>query len=171
MQVGDISDPRRSPNGFHIIKLEDKSDSAREVQNETLARHIFVTGANGDQQLAQIRQRINNGESFAALAAEFSEDPNSASNGGELPWFSSGQMPREMENVAGTLEKEQLSQPFRTQYGWHLLQVLDRRQRENSDAAARQQAEQSLRQRRMEQETERWIRQLRDETFIEVRAG
>jgi peptidyl-prolyl cis-trans isomerase SurA len=171
MQIGDISEPIRSPNGFHIIKLEDKSDSAREVQNETLARHIFVTGTDGDQQLAELRRRINNNESFDALAAEFSEDPNSANNGGELPWFTSGQMPQEMEDVAATLEKGQLSQPFRTQYGWHLLQVLDRRQRETSDTVVRQQAEQTLRQRRMEQETERWIRQLRDETFIEVRTG
>lgn len=171
MQIGDISEPIRSPNGFHIIKLEDKSDSAREVQNETLARHIFVTGTDGEQKLAQIRQRISNSESFDALAAEFSEDPNSASNGGELPWFTSGQMPQEMEAVAASLDKGQLSQPFRTQYGWHLLQVLDRRQRETSDTVVRQQAEQTLRQRRMEQETERWIRQLRDETFIEVRSG
>ena len=171
MQVGDISEPLRSPNGFHIIKLEDKSDSASEVQNETLARHIFVTGTDGEQQLTQIRQRLVNKESFDALAAEFSEDPNSANNGGELPWFASGQMPQEMEEIAATLDKGQLSQPFRTQYGWHLLQVLDRRQRENSDSVVRQQAEQTLRQRRMEQETERWIRQLRDETFIEVRAS
>ncbi len=171
MKVGDISEPLRSPNGFHIIKLEDKSDGTNEVQSETLARHIFVTGNDGKQQLDQIQQRISNGESFDALAAEFSEDPNSANNGGELPWFTSGQMPKEMEDVAATLEEGQLSQPFRTQYGWHLLQVLDRRQRETSDTAVRQQAEQALRQRRMEQETERWIRQLRDETFIEVRTG
>lgn len=171
MSVGDISEPLRSQNGFHIVKLTDKSDQSREVRAETLARHIFVTGetADGAQLLAQVRARIKTGESFEAMAKEFSEDPNSSSAGGELPWFSQGQMPEEIESIAQTLDKGDLSEPFRTQYGWHLLEVLDRRQRDSTDESVRAEAEKSLRQRKIEQETERWIRELRDESFVEVR--
>lgn len=171
MSVGDISEPLRSQNGFHIVKLTDKSDQSQEVRAETLSRHIFIAGetTDGQQKLAKIRSRIVAGESFAAMAKEFSEDPNSSSAGGELPWFSQGQMPDEIESTAQGLDTGGLSEPFRTQYGWHLLEVLDRRQRDSTDESARAAAEQSLRQRKIEQETERWIRELRDESFVEVR--
>ena len=171
MSVGEISQPLRSQNGFHIVKLTDKSDQSKAVRSETLARHIFIASdaGGGEQKLDDIRQRIIAGESFEAMALEFSEDPNSSSNGGELPWFSQGQMPEEIETVAGSLEPGKLSEPFRTQFGWHLLEVLDRRQRDSTEDSLRAQAEQALRQRKIEQETERWIRVLRDESFIEKR--
>jgi len=171
MSVGDVSEPLRSPNGFHIVKLNDKDDQSTEVRAETLARHIFIATDldNADQKLQQIRQRITAGEAFEVLAQEFSEDPNSASKGGELPWFFPGQMPEEIESVANGLEAGQISEPFRTQFGWHILEVIDRRQRDSTDDTARKQAEQTLRTRKIEQETERWIRRLRDESFIEIR--
>lgn len=171
MSVGDISEPLRSQNGFHIIKLSDKSDQSQEVQAETLARHIFITSesADGQKQLVQLKARILAGESFEALAREYSEDPNSAPAGGELPWFTQGQMPEEIEVAAQSLETGNLSEPFRTQYGWHLLEVLDRRQRDSTSESVRVQAEQSLRQRKIEQETARWVRELRDESFVEIR--
>ncbi len=171
MQVGAISEPLRSPNGFHIVKLTDKSSDAQQSQSETLARHIFIDGdsANGQQTLSEIRQRILAGEKFETLAAQFSQDPNSAPKGGELPWFTDGQMPQEIETVASGLAPGKLSAPFRTQFGWHLLEVLDRRTRDASSDTVRAEAEQALRARKIEQEKERWIRRLRDESFIEVR--
>lgn len=171
MAVGDISEPLRSPNGFHIVKLTDKSDQAKDIRTETLARHIFIASDTGSsqQKLEDLKRRIEAGEAFENLAQEFSEDPNSASNGGELPWFFQGQMPEEIESVALALEPGKLSEPFKTQFGWHLLEVLDRRQRDSTDDTVRKQAEQSLRSRKIEQETERWIRRLRDESFIEIR--
>jgi len=171
MSVGDISEPLRSQNGFHIVKLTQKSDQSQAVRAETLARHIFITGesADGQQKLAQVRARIVAGETFSAMAQEFSEDPNSASSGGELPWFSQGQMPEEIEVAAQRLEPGKVSEPFRTQYGWHLLEVMERRQRDSTSETVRAQAEQSLRQRKIEQETARWIRELRDESFVEIR--
>lgn len=171
MSVGDISEPLRSQNGFHIVKLNEKGDQSAEVRSETLARHIFVAAEsdNAEQQLAQIRQRIVAGEAFEDLALEFSEDPNSASKGGELPWFFQGQMPEEMDSVANALETGTLSEPFQTQFGWHILEVLDRRERDSTDDTIRKQAEQSLRIQKVEQETERWLRRLRDESFIEIR--
>jgi len=171
MAVGDISEPLRSQNGLHVVQLNEKSDQAKEVKAETLARHIFISGNNEDgaTRIKDVRKRILNGEAFEALASQYSEDPNSAGKGGELPWFSSGQMPEEIESVARNLEKGKVSEAFRTQYGWHVLEVIDRRQREANDETLRAQAEQALRQRKIEQETERWIRQLRDESFIEIR--
>lgn len=171
MSVGEISEPLRSQNGFHIVKLNNKGDLAKEARTETLARHIFLAAEteNAPQQLDGIRQRLLAGESFDNLAAEFSEDPNSASNGGELPWFADGQMPPEIESVASQLQTGIVSEPFRTQFGWHILEVLDRRTRNSSDQSQRDQAERALRQRKIEQATERWIRRLRDESFIEVR--
>ncbi len=171
MSVGEISEPLRSPNGFHIVKLTDKGDQSDGLRAETLARHIFIATDldNAEQKLRDIRQRIIAGEPFEALAQEFSEDPNSASKGGELPWFFKGQMPEEIESVAIGLEAGTISEPFRTQFGWHILEVVDRRERDSTDDTARQQAEQSLRTQKVEQETERWLRRLRDESFIEIR--
>ena len=171
MQVGDISQPLRSPNGLHIVELTDKDNGQQKPQNETLVRHIFITSAdeNPQQKLAQIRQQIVAGKTFATAALEFSEDPNSASEGGELPWFAAGQMPSEIQETADALQPGIVSEPFSTQYGWHILEVLDRRTRNTNQETQRQQAELALRQRKIEQETERWIRTLRNESFIEIR--
>ena len=171
MSVGDISDALRSQNGFHIVKLTEQSDQASALRSETLARHIFIAGDDSDglNKLTQVRQRILAGEEFATLANEVSEDPNSSSNGGELPWFGQNQMPESIETVAGGLAPGTVSEPFRTQFGWHILEVLDRRQRDSTSESQRAQAEQALRQRKIEQETERWMQRLRDESFIELR--
>lgn len=170
MSVGDLSEPLRSQNGFHIVKLVEKSDQNKAVRAETLARHIFIESEGGQQKLVAVRNRIIAGEDFAALALELSEDPNSSTKGGELPWFAQGQMPQTIETVAAQLEPGTVSEPFRTEFGWHILEVLDRRQRDSSNETQKAQAEQALRNRKIEQETERWIRRLRDESFIEVRS-
>ena len=135
-------------------------------------RHIFIAGDEGTerQRLATARSQLQSGASFADLAAKISEDPNSANNGGELPWFSKGQMPPQMEQMANTLSVKQLSQPFQTQFGWHLMQLIDRRTRSVDDDALRDQADNSLRQSKVEQETLRWLRQMRDESFVEIRS-
>lgn len=172
MNPGDVSEPLKSNNGLHIIKLTDRQSGDQTQQAETLARHIFIAGDDADieQRLNVVRERIQSGESFKAVAAEVSEDPNSASNSGELPWFSEGQMPPAMEEMADTLALNELSRPFRTQFGWHLMQVLERRTTSIDGDALRQQASNALRQRKVEQETERWSRQLRDESFVEIRS-
>lgn len=173
MQVGDISDPQRSANGLHIVRLKNKRSGSQTQQAETLARHIYLTSDSStdtESKIAAIARRIKAGESFSALAKELSEDPNSASRGGELPWFSAGQMPDEIEQMAASLQKGVVSEPFRTQFGWHVLEVLDRRTTALNEDKLRQQAEQAIRQKKSEQETQRWIRQLRDESFIEMRS-
>ncbi len=173
MEPGQLSAPLRSANGIHIVRLNEKRNGAQIDRTETLVRHIFLAANADDNTQAKIefiRQRIENGEAFDVVARETSEDPNSASKGGELPWFGPGQMPIELEQMADSLEKGALSEVFRTQFGWHVLEVIDRRSGTSSEDELRQQAEQVIRQKKTEQETERWIRQLRDESFIEVRS-
>jgi len=172
MNPGDISEPLKSANGLHVIKLSDRQSGDQTQQAETLARHIFIAGDANDveQRLSAVRAQLQSGRSFKDMAAEVSEDPNSASNGGELPWFTQGQMPPAMEEMADNLAINELSRPFRTQFGWHLLQVLDRRTSTIDAEALRQQASNALRQSKVEQETESWLRQLRDESFVEIRS-
>ena len=171
MDVSDVRGPLRSPNGLHIIRLSEKQVGNGAAQQETRVRHIFITGNDSDPQaqLTNAKARIQNGEDFGKLAAEISEDPNSASSGGELPWYSRGQLPPALEQVAEQLTIGAVSDPFQTQYGWHVVEVLERRERTLTSASARSEAESALRQRRVEQEGERWIRQLRDESFVELR--
>lgn len=171
MSVNDLRGPLRSPNGLHIILLNDKQIGDGSAQQETRVRHIFIAGNDSAPQarLATAKARIQAGESFGDLAAEISEDPNSANNGGELPWFSQGQLPPALEQTAEKAEIGAVSEPFQTQYGWHVMEVLERRERTTSSASARTEAEAALRQRKVEQEAQRWIRQLRDESFVELR--
>ena len=172
LEPGELSGPLRSADGLHLIRVDDIRSGDGAQREETLARHVFVAGDSSDsaERLARARARIVAGEPFEAIARELSEDPNSAPEGGELPWFATGELPAEMENVARALDAGELSEPFRTQFGWHVLEVLERRTRDIDDEALRQRAENALRQRRIEQETERWERQLRDESFVERRA-
>ena len=172
LQIGELAGPLRSDNGLHIVQLVDKQSDDSTIEAETLARHIYINGDDPDIELtlADARRQIVNGASFAEFAARLSQDPNSSDNGGELPWFGQGQMPPAMEQVADTLAIDEISQPFRTQFGWHVMQVLDRREREVGDEALRQQAGNALLQRKVEQETQRWSQQLRDESYIEVRS-
>lgn len=172
MAVGDVSEPLRSPNGLHIVKLIDRESGGAGSQAETLARHIFLSGddATHRQTLNSLRARLSAGESFAAIASEFSQDPNSANSGGELPWFTKGQLPAALEAKANALQPGELSEPFQTPFGWHIVEVMERRQREMTGSSMRQEAEGALRQQKIEQETTRWMRALRDESFVEIRS-
>lgn len=171
MDVNDVRGPLRSPNGLHIIKLAEKQVGNGPAQQETRIRHLFIAGNDGTQPpaLVDARQRIQNGEAFGDLAQEVSEDPNSANLGGELPWFSRGQLPPALEQAADGMEIGVVSQPFQTQYGWHVVEVLERRERTRTSSSARAEADAALRQRKVEQEAGRWIRQLRDESFVDLR--
>jgi len=171
MDVDDIRGPLRSPNGLHVIKLVEKQVGNGPAQQETRIRHIFLAGNDPALQarLASAKSRIDRGEAFGDLAAEMSEDPNSSSNGGELPWYTQGQLPELLEQTAAQSNVGVVSAPFQTQFGWHIVEVLERRERTLTSASARAEAETALRQRKVEQEAERWSRQLRDEAFVELR--
>jgi len=174
MSPGDISETLRSPNGFHILKLNDKRGAAQaEAVTQTHVRHILLRTSeiqsleDARQKLLHLRERVENGDDFAALARAHSEDTGSAASGGDLGWVNPGMMVPEFEKAMNALKPNQLSQPVRTSFGLHLIQVLGRRShditQERLEAAARQQ----IHARKADERYEQWARQLRDEAFVE----
>lgn len=171
-----ISDALRSPSGFHIIKLlGQRSTETRHVVTQTHARHILIRpelGEDNGQALArlhEIRQRLLDGEVFAELARAESKDPGSAVQGGDLGWVNPGEMVPEFEQAMQTLAVNEISQPVRTQFGWHVLQVLERRDHDNTEKVQREKAQEVLRARKTDPAMQAWIRRIRDEAFVENR--
>ncbi len=175
MKPGDISDTLRSGSGFHIFRILDMRGNNKVMVNQVFSRHILIrpnavrSEAQVEQDLSALRTRIVNGEDFAALARAHSEDPGSASKGGELGWMSPTEFVPKFREMAETMELNTVSQPFKSQFGWHILQVLDKREHDNSDRARRDQARDFIRQRKLNEEKELWLRQLRDESYVEIR--
>lgn len=142
---------------------------------QTRARHILIRTdeltSNDDarSKLEQLRQRILAGDDFAELARAHSDDAASAANGGSLGWVSPGDLVPVFEEVLDGLAPNAISEPFRTQFGWHLVQVLERREHDDTAELKRTRAKEQIRQRKIEDETQTWLRQLRDEAFVEIR--
>ena len=175
MQVGSVSEVLRSPNGFHILKLISKrGGSSPLVIEQTHARHILiklseVTSENeGKKKIDSIKERLDNGEKFEVLARQFSED-GSASNGGDLGWVNPGDTVPLFEKAMNELKDGQISSTVRTPFGWHVIQVLERRKQDMSKEAARLKARQEIRKRKSEEAYQDWVRELRDRAFVELR--
>jgi peptidyl-prolyl cis-trans isomerase SurA len=138
-------------------------------------RHILLrTSELEDDQtvqtkLANIRERVTGGEDFGAIAAVTSQDPGSAADGGDLGWTGPGTFLPEFEQQVEKLNENEITQPFQTKYGWHLVQLLGRRMHDATDDVRRQTAFAQLRDAKAEEETELWLRRLRDEAFVEYR--
>ncbi|HSD73618.1 MAG TPA: peptidylprolyl isomerase [Steroidobacteraceae bacterium] len=176
MQTGQVSDPVRTPSGFHIIRLNDQRGAEEQVMvNQTHVRHILMrTNELQDdetvrQKLTALRTRILAGEDFAGLAATTSEDTASAAEGGDLGWQGPKTFTPEFERAINGLQENEISEPFQTQYGWHIAQLLGRRVHDNTDEVRRQRAFTALREGKADEETELWLRRLRDEAFIEYK--
>lgn len=175
MAVGDIRGPMQSPSGFHIIELLDKRGEERHIVQQSRARHILIqtkegtNDAEAQNRLAQLRERIEAGDAFAELARAHSEDPASAAKGGELGWVNPGDMVLEFREAMARLKPGELSQPFRTQFGWHVVQVLERRNYDDTEELRRLSAKEEIRERKAEEELQSWLRQLRDEAYVELR--
>jgi peptidyl-prolyl cis-trans isomerase SurA len=116
-----------------------------------------------------LKARIEVGDDFAQLARSHSEDPGSAAGGGDLGWVSPGTMDPDFERVMNSLQPNQVSQPFQTQFGWHIVQVIARREHDDSTEATRARARDAIRQRKTEEELQAWLRRLRDEAYVEYR--
>lgn len=177
MKVGQVSDIIRNPTGFHIVKLVDKKASKQHVVTQTKARHILLKSnelsaeAEIITRLRQLKDRIESGESFDELARSHSEDRVSAGKGGDLDWVSPGDLTPQFEDVMNRLQPNQVSEPFQTPFGWHIVQVLERRTLDDSGELERKQAKEFIRMRKMDEMTENWMRQLRDEAFVDVKAA
>ena len=175
MKDGDISDLIRSPSGFHIIKLLAQRNGKRHIVTQTHARHILIrtdelTGdATAQARLKDIRQRIKAGADFAALAREYSNDTATATNGGDLGWVNPGDMVPSFEAQIDKLATGEISKPFKTGFGWHIVQVLQRRRHDDTDAFIRSQARKAIRQRKTEEELQSWLARLRDDAYVENR--
>ena len=175
-KVENVSHAIRSPSGYHIIKLLGKRDNEQQhVVTQTHARHILIrtgefSGNNeARNRVAKLRERIIAGEDFSDLAKSHSDDPGSATNGGDLGWINPGEMVPQFERAIGILDKNQLSEPVQTRYGWHLIEVLGKRTHDNTDSVMRKKAQEAIRARKIEPAVENWLRRLRSEAFVENR--
>jgi len=178
MKVGELSDLLRSPAGFHIIKLIERRGSALpgKALTQTHARHILIrvneltSESEARHKLVTLKERLDNGADFAELARLHSQDL-SAAKGGDLGWLYDGDTVPEFERAMKALKIGQTSAPVRTPFGWHLIQVLERRTEDASSERKRQLARQALRERKLDEAYEDWLRQLRDRSYVEIRLG
>ena len=174
MQQGDISDPIRSPSGFHIIKMLETEGSVQHIITKTKVRHILIKtnelidDAEAQKRLWALKERIIDGDDFAALARSHSDDKGSAINGGSLDWVSPGALVPPFEQAMNKLDINEISNPVQTQFGWHIIQVLGRENQDNSDQFRRDRVRDEIRKRKVEEETELWLRRLRDEAYVEI---
>ncbi len=172
---GGVSEPIRNASGFHLIRLDDRRGGEPIMEEQTHARHILMsTNEVQDddtvrQKLIEIRRRILGGEDFSAVAKVVSEDPQSAIEGGDLGWTAPGNFVPEFEKVMTALQIDEISEPFQTQFGWHIVQVLERRTYDATADKQRQQAILAIRNSKLGDEAELWTRRLRDEAFVEIR--
>ena len=175
MDKGDITEPIRTPGGFIILKLNDKRGGQSVVVDEVHVRHILIkpseirTEAQTEALINKIHDRIEAGEDFATLAKTYSEDPGSALNGGDLNWVNPNSLVPEFRAAMSDTPQGVLSKPFQTQYGWHVLEVLGRRATDSTSQAREQQAMNALRNRKYDEELQSWLRQIRDEAYVEIK--
>jgi len=176
MAIDDIKGPIRNASGFHIIKLVNKRGGQQSIITQSKARHILiktnelVSDFEAQSRLQELKDRIEHGDDFAELARAHSDDTGSAASGGALQnWINPGNLVPEFEKVMNALSLNQISDPFKSGYGWHIIQVLERRQHDNTQQALRTRANRQIHQRKVEEELQAWLRQLRDAAYIKYR--
>jgi peptidyl-prolyl cis-trans isomerase SurA len=176
MKPGGVSEPMRTPSGFHIVKLnERRSGEAQVIINQIHVRHILMKTNELDddetvrQKLSKLRDRILKGEDFAGIASTTSSDPGSAPDGGDLGWSGPGTFVPEFDKAIADLKVNEISEPFKSRYGWHIVQMLGARTYDSTDDVRRQRAFATIRESKADEETELWLRRLRDEAFVEVK--
>jgi peptidyl-prolyl cis-trans isomerase SurA len=176
MKPGEVSAPVRTPSGFHIVKLnERRGGEAKVIINQIHVRHILIKTNELDddetvrQKLTRLRDRILKGEDFAGIASTTSADPGSAPDGGDLGWTGPGVFVPEFSKAIADLKDNEISEPFKTRYGWHIAQVLGTRSYDSTSDVRRQRAFAAIRESKADEETELWLRRLRDEAFVEIK--
>ncbi len=174
LKSGEVSSLLPTPSGFHILKLNDKRNANVQLITETSARHILIKPEIGvsdaDQKafVEKLREEILAGADFATLAKEHSDDPGSAIKGGQLSWMKPGETVPPFEAAMNALKPGELSQPLQTQFGWHLIEVLERREQDVSNDMLRQKARQALLEQKLGEEQTLWLRRLRDSANVEM---
>ena len=176
LKTGGISDILHSPAGYHIIKLIDRTAAGKAIKpmRQTLARHILikvnelVPDAEAKRKAASLKERLDNGGNFAELARLNSNDL-SAAKGGDLGWLYEGDTVPEFERAMDALKLKEISQPVKSQFGWHIIQVMERRVEGASAERQRLAARQALRESKLDEAYQDWIRQMRDRAYVELR--
>jgi peptidyl-prolyl cis-trans isomerase SurA len=174
MIQGAVAGPIRSPSGFHIIKMLETKGIGQHTIVKTKVRHILVKtnelvdDAEAKKRLLALKQRIADGDDFATLARTHSDDKGSALKGGMLDWVGPNDLVKPFEEAMTRLAINEISEPVQTQFGWHLIQVLDRENKDDSDDYRKNQIRDAIRKRKIEEETELWLRKLRDEAYVEI---
>lgn len=174
MKPGDISEPLRSPSGFHIIKILEAKGIGQQMITKSKVRHILIKtnelidDAEAQKRLIALKQRIADGDDFAALARAHSDDKGSALKGGLLDWVGPDDLVKPFQQAMDKLAINEISEPVQTQFGWHLIQVLERENKDNTSDFKKNQIRDIIRKRKIEEETELWLRRLRDESYVEI---
>lgn len=172
LSAGEISKPVKSASGFHLLQLVSRSNDQVMIK-QMHARHILIRTSNeiSDDQarktLLQVKQQIEEGENFSELASQYSEDPGSKVKGGDLGWAGPGDFVGGFENVANSLAIGQISEPFKTAFGWHILEVLEHREHDKSKSNKENQVRNAIQKRKMDEEIRLWLRRIRDEAYVE----
>jgi len=175
LTVGQVSDPLRSGSGLHLVKLLDKKSEETHLVKQTLASHILIktneltTDDDAEKRLNILRERVLNGDDFAELARAHSDDTGSAIEDGSLGWSSPGAMVPEFSKEMDALDAGEVSGVFKSRFGWHLIKVYDRREQNMAEEFQRTKARQQIRQRKISEDLESWLRELRDEAYVEYR--
>lgn len=175
LKPGQITEPIRSPAGFHIIRVNDYREQRQVMVKEYNARHIMieinelVTPRLAMDQIIDIKRRLDEGQDFAELARENSDDTTSANLGGDMGWFPPDAFGDRVHQTLLALEPGETSEPFQTMSGWHIMELLDTRETDRTEEAIRAEARDKIRMQRAEQEIETVLRRWRDEAFVEIR--
>lgn len=175
LEEGEFSAPIRAVSGFHIVKINELRSATKKSEIEQMqVRHILITpdqiidDATAKQQLDDALERIRNGESFAELAKLMSDDPGSAASGGDMGWSAPGTFVPEFEEVAKNAEIGEVTEPFRTRFGWHILEVTGKRTYDNTEDLKQSNCVQRVRNSKLANESELWLRRIRDEAYVKT---
>ena len=175
MKPGEFSEPVQNSGGFQIVRLNEMRGAERTMVDQLHVRHILLRPneildeAATQQKALAVRAQILGGDDFATVAKSVSEDPVSAAEGGDLEWLSPGDTVPEFEQALAQLPLNELSEPVKTRFGWHLIEVLERRSHDTTDEMKREQCVRQIRATKAEEETELWARRLRDQAFVDIR--
>ena len=175
LEPGQVSDPIKSASGFHIIQIADKRGGSTMMVLQTKVSHILVmpneirSDKDSRARIRQVYKKLDNGADFEALAKEYSDDPGSAAKGGDLGWVNPGDMVPAFDRIMNEIEPGVLSQPFKSKFGWHILQVEERKETDLGEQVQRNQIYQMLQSRQFEEELPIWLRKIRSEAYVDIK--